>query len=234
MRATTLQAPPPSGSAGLLNQIDAILSTGSDAEKVELLAQSGGAFTKDGLEVKNQERVKAFDTGPVFPIGGSGGTGANTLKPFDLAPANRERLNAGEVVRPPLGAPRVTALGNAFGDVVNASNWAEMAAAQTQSANIDTAGFAQTVATGNFIPARPSTYDPVRGWLKDGGLSYLDTNPNAGAGFSAADGAAGGAVANVALASAASAPPASAAPPSGAGALETPDAYGLAALLSSA
>lgn len=241
---SALQAPAPSGAVGgfqprsmagadsLERQMEAFLRNTATAT-VDLSRDS--RFTADGLEVKNQERVRAFDTGPVFPTGHSSGAGANTLQPFVNAFFNRERLNSGENVKPALGAPYLRGLGNAFGDRNNASNWATMAAVHTGMANVDISGFAQVNHTGNFIADRDTTYQPERGFRPGGPLYGADGagGPNAGAAFSKQDGAGGGAVAQVALAAGHARGGAFALqPPSGAGALEAPRAYGIAALLS--
>ena len=239
-----LQAPAPSGTEAVFfkrsdkatsasAQLAAFLGRNDLAtEAVAATAQ----FTKDDLERKNQESVKAWLTGPIFPIGGSSGSGANTLQPFVNAPANRERLNAGTPVRPELGAPYLRGIGNAFSGVsANTRSWAAMAEAQTGSANVDPAGFAQVNHTGNFIADRDSSYHPERGGLNGGPLSGINYGGvNAGAVFSKQDGAAGGDVGFTLLKSQAGSQPFSFIPPSGSTALEVPRVYGLSSLINSA
>jgi len=236
-----LQAPAPSGVSAVFKAADAKASVA--AQLAEFMGKNDIAteaiattaqFTKDDLERKNQESVKAWVSGPTFPIGSSSGDGANTLQPFVNAFANRERLNAGTPVRPELGVPYLRGLGNAWGDAVNASNWAAMSHAQTAYATTDPAGFAQVNHTGNFIPARDTEYEPERGGINGGPLSQIGYGGiNAGAVFSRQDGAAGGDVGYAVLQSGAGQRPFAFAPPSGSGALEAPKAYGLSALLSS-
>lgn len=244
-----LQAPAPSGAqtSGFAGARPSGAAAGVAARLAERLGRNDLAtdeiartaqFTMDGLERKNQERVKAFVEGPVFPTGSSSGAGANTMRPFTLAPFNRERLNAGEVVRPELGAPYLRSIGSAWGDRVNASNWAAMTEVITQMANTDPAGFAQTNYTGTMIADRNTSYQPQRGFKPGGPLYGVGGNgggdPNAGAAYGKTDGAGAGIPAQLILAERVKLNGAMAfsmQKPSGAGALAVPQAYGLSALL---
>jgi hypothetical protein len=235
-----LQAPAPSGADAVFKRGDASISLSAQLAEfmgrndiaVADMSKKGSEFTKDQFERKVQESIKAWNTGPTFPIGMSSGDGANTLRPYVNAFANRERLNSGTPVRPELGAPYLRGIGNAWGQGVNAGNWAAMAAAQTQSANVDVAGFAQVNHTGNFIPAELPTSNLYRGGKLGGPLSGLNYGgPNAGAVFSKQDGAAGGAVGYTLLEAGAGRAPFAFYPPSGAGALSAPQAYGIASFI---
>jgi len=239
---TGLQAPTPSGVESVFKPSDSGKSYAAqlaeymgrnDVATTEISKTS--AFTADGLERKNQEGIRAFISGPVFPTGHSSGGGATTLQPFVNAFFNRERLNAGTPVRPELGAPYLRGIGNAFGDRVNASNWAAMAQIQTGTATVDPAGFAQVNHNGTMIADRASTYTPERGANPGGPLSGIGAGgPNAGAVFDATDGSAGGAVGFQTLQSQQARGGLQAfsfVPPSGVGALATPQAYGLRSLL---
>ncbi len=236
-----LQAPAPTGTEGVFKLSDEKASL--SAQLAEFMGRNDLAvseishtaqFTKDDLERKNQEAFKAWNTGPALPIGGgTSGMGANTLQPFVNAFFNRERLNSGTPVRTELGAPYQRGIGNAWGDAVNASNWSRMARAQTESANIDLAGFAQVNHTGQFIPDRDTTYQPERGGLNGGPMSQINYGgANAGAVYSKQDGSAGGAVGFALLDAGAGKSPFSFGAVSGAGALAVPQAYGLSAFLS--
>jgi hypothetical protein len=241
--APPLQAPAPSGQiggfqpktqgGGVAAQLEAFLRTGDNAAATVAITDDS-AFTKDELEVKNQARVTAWNTGPYFPQGASSGAGANAMQPFVNAPFNRERLNSGEQVRTALGNPYLRGLGNAFGDRLNASNWAAMTHIQVDAANTDPSGFAQVNHTGNFIPDRETTYQPERGFRPGGPLYGTESgDPNSGAAFTKLDGAAGGAAGFASLsAQTAAGGEFAMQPPSGAGALYNPDAYGISALLS--
>lgn len=239
-----LQAPAPSGaSAVFFKPSDA--STSMAAQLAEFMGRNDIAtveiaktaqFTKDDLERKNQESVKAWVTGPVLPTGAGtgGGMGATTLQPFVNAFANRERLNAGTPVRPELGNPYQRGLGNAWGGMgAQASSWAGMAHALTGSATTDLSGFAQINHTGNLIADVNTSFQPERGGLDGGPLSGLFYGGvNAGAVFSRQDGAAGGDVGFALLKAGAGRAPFAFEPPSGAAALEVARPYGLSALLS--
>jgi hypothetical protein len=160
------------------------------------------------------------------------------MQPFKLAPFNRERLNAGEVVRPELGAAYQRSIGNAWGDRVNASNWAAMTEVVTTTANTDPAGFAQVNYTGNFIAERNTSYQPQRGFRPGGPMYGIGGNgggdPNAGAAYGKTDGAGGGVPANLVLGERVKQNGCMAFSmqvPSGQGALAVPQAYGLNSLL---
>ena len=234
-----LQAPAPSGVGAAFKPSDVKHSMA--AQLAEFLGKndiatsevaSTAAFTRDELERKNQEAIKAWVAGPTFPTGDSSGKGANTLQPFVNAFFNRERLNAGTPVRPELGNPYQRGLGNAWGDKVNSSNWAALTHSMTQTATVDPEGFAQVNHTGNFIADRDTTYQPERGGLNGGPLSGIGYGGiNAGAVYSKQDGAAGGAVGYALLESGAGQNPYAFAPPSGAGDLATTKAYGTRAQL---
>lgn len=235
-----LQAPVPSSVGGLKPDTAEVSSflerirgrLGSTDSVVEKLARDS-AFTADGLEVKNQQRVKAFVSGPALPQGYSAGEGANTLRPFVLAPANSDRLNAGDFVRREISAPVMRSIGNTWGDRVNASSWDSLARVMTSQANLDPAGFAQVNHTGNFIADRDTTQQLYRGENRNGAFLVGMGGVNAGAGFTKQDGAAGGAVAAATLQQQVTLAP-SMNPilaPSGAGALAAPNAYGVNALI---
>lgn len=240
-----LNAPTPSGLDAAFKPSDSGFSMAAqlaaylgrnDIATIEVAKTS--AFTKDDLERKNQEREAAWVTGPTIPFGAGsgGGLGATTLQPFVNAPANRERLNAGTPVRPELGAPYLRGLGNAWGGgVAYAANWASLAHVLTDQATVDLDGFAQVNHTGNLIRGVENEFNLARGNLDGGPLSNAANygGVNAGAVFSAQDGAAGGDV-GFALVNAGAGNDAFAyEPPSGEGALEVSKPYGIAALIAS-
>lgn len=228
------EAPTPTGSffkptlagGSIASQYLAFLKASKqDAAAVEMEA-SQGAFTNWNGEVRNQERVRGFHD---VPYGAS-----NQI--FSLAPEvskfNVERLNSGEEIMLNMNAWRLRESGNAWGDLVNASNWAQMAEVMRTQATTDTSGFAD-IHTGEYHGV-PTTWMPQRGGADLGGTMFNEgsKNVNSGAAFSKEDGSAAGAVALTQIANSAGAEPLfSALGPSGAGALAVSDPYGLNVLL---
>ena len=191
---------------------------GGDAAVDQLSTQS--AFTNFDMERKNQERVKAFNTGPFLPIGG----GDYAVDP-SINLYNQRRLNDGTAIDESQDTSLLRSLGNFISINGSQRSWAEMANVITGQALTDTAGFAQTRDTGEN-QGITTTWLPARGGFSDT-LADIRNNINTGAAFDIRDGAAGGDVARADLGT-----PIvdNTTPPSGAGALEVPNPYALSTL----
>ena len=149
---------------------------GGDASVVDGLA-SQSAFTNNDFERKNQERVRAFVSGPSVPYGG----GAYPMAP-NITHFNADRLNAGEPVRLEMDNPMLRSLGNRLALYGGGNAWDEMSHVMTSSATTDPAGFAQTQFTGRyFSSADPTTWRPARGGMNGGGYAYGIESSGAGA-----------------------------------------------------
>ena len=168
----------------------------SQALAVSYAGLSQSAFTRDDLERKNQERVRAYQSGPLYPYGTE--YGSNTVAPGTMRPYNSERLNSAEELTPTMqrfNAPYLHDIQSDFKIPAifnNSLNWSQLARVTTGQANVDSEGFAQTIQQPNYISVGdPSNWTPdVNG--QQFGFNINGGGANPGAAFTSIDGAAKG------------------------------------------